>query len=88
MLFTWVPFVHNDHGETGVWCYVRDKAGVCTSEFYLEGFIEQFTLWYGPLFVCLTIIIIVATIIIVLVLLWRNRIGTDDSPHQGRGSVQ
>ena len=70
LLFSWIPFIHNNYGVTGAWCWIRNWKGNCATQNYLEGIIEQFTLWYGPLFVCLTISII-ATIIIVLVLLWR-----------------
>ena len=70
LLFSWIPFIHNNYGVAGAWCWIRDWKDDCATQNYLEGIIEQFTLWYGPLFVCLTISII-ATIIIVLVLLWR-----------------
>ena len=70
LLFSWIPFIHNNYGVAGAWCWIRNWKGNCATQNYLEGIIEQFTLWYGPLFVCLTISII-ATIIIVLVLLWR-----------------
>ena len=70
LLFSWIPFIHDNYGVTGAWCWIRNWKGNCAIQNYLEGIIEQFTLWYGPLFVCL-IISIIATIIIVLVLLWR-----------------
>ena len=62
--------IHDNYGPVGAWCWIRNWKDDCATQNYLEGIIEQFTLWYGPLFVCLTISII-ATIIIVLVLLWR-----------------
>ena len=70
LLVSWIPFIHNSYGVAGAWCWIRDWTGDCATHHYLEGIIEQFTLWYGPLFVSLTISII-ATIIIVIVLLWR-----------------
>ena len=70
LLFCWVPFIHNSYGLAGAWCWIRDWKDDCATQHYIEGIIEQFTLWYGPLFVCLTISI-VAAIIILIVLLWR-----------------
>ena len=70
LLFSWIPFIHDNYGPAAAWCWIRDWKDDCATQNYLEGIIEQFTLWYGPLFVCLTISII-ATIIIVLVLFWR-----------------
>ena len=70
LLLSWIPFIHNNYGVAGAWCWIRNWKGNCATQNYLEGIIEEFTLWYGPLFVCL-IISTFATIIIVLVLLWR-----------------
>ena len=70
LLFSWIPFIHNNYGGTGAWCWIRNWKDDCATQHYHEGIIELFTLWYGPLFVCLTIGI-VAVIIIFSVLLWR-----------------
>ena len=70
LLFSWIPLIHNSYGVAGGWCWIRDWKDDCATQHYIVGIIEQYTLWYGPLFVCLTISII-ATIIMLLVLLWR-----------------
>ena len=70
LLFSWIPFIHNNYGVAGAWCWIRDWKDDCATQHYLEGIIEQYTLWYGPLFVSLTFSVI-ATIIMLLVLLWR-----------------
>ena len=70
LLFSWIPFIHDNYGVTGVWCWIRNWKDNCATQNYLEGIIEQFTLLYGPMFVCLAISTI-ATIIILLVLFWR-----------------
>ena len=79
--FTWIPFIHNNYGVAGAWCWIRDWKDNCASQHYLEGIIEQFALWYGPLFVSLTVCIAI-TVIIFLVVLWRVCVCTMLSSHQ------
>ena len=70
LFFTWIPFIHNSYGVAGAWCWIRDWKDDCANEKYLEGIIEQFVLWYGALFVSLTLSV-VAVFIIVIVLAQR-----------------
>ena len=70
LLFSWIPFIHNNYGVAGAWCWIIDWTGDCATQHYLEGIIEQFTLWYGPLFVFLTVSL-VAVAVIITILLWR-----------------
>ena len=52
LLFSWIPFIHNTYGLAGAWCWIRAFDHEDCS-FYIEGLIEQYVLWYGPLFVVL-----------------------------------
>ena len=70
LLHSWIPFIHNSYGVAGAWCWIRDWKDDCANENYLEGIIEQFALWYGPLFISLTLSV-VAVFIIVVVLAQR-----------------
>ena len=66
LYFVWVPFIHNNYGSVGVWCWIRRVGDDC--EQVLSGVIEQYTLWYGPLFL-LTLVntcIIIATIVTII----------------------
>ena len=70
LLHSWIPFTHNSFGFAGAWCWIRDWKDDCANEKYLQGIIEQFGLWYGPLFVSLTLTV-VAVFITLLVLTKR-----------------
>ena len=70
LLYTWIPFIHNSFGVAGAWCWIRDWKDDCANEKYLEGIIEQFVLWYGALFVSLTLSV-VAVFIMLIVLAQR-----------------
>ena len=71
LLFSWIPFIHNSYGVAGAWCWIRDWKDDCATQKYLEGIVEQFVLWYGPLFISLTLSV-VAVFIILVVLAWRS----------------
>ena len=67
-----IPYIHGVYGLAGAWCWIQAWDHDCPSIKYENGLgiIEQFTLWYGPLFVSLTLCLI-AVIMIVLVLVRR-----------------
>ena len=65
-----IPFSHNLYGIAGAWCWIQIHDSYCPDEKYTEGVIEQFTLWYGPLFVSLTVCLL-AVIVIAVVLCRR-----------------
>ena len=67
-----IPFIHNSYDVAGAWCWIRGWKDDCATQKYLEGTIEQFVLWYGPLYVSLTITV-VAVFIIIIVLVQRAR---------------
>ena len=70
LLYSWIPFIHNSFDLAGAWCWIKDWKDDCANDKYLEGIIEQFVLWYGPLFVSLTLSV-VAVFIILIVLAQR-----------------
>ncbi len=70
LTFTWIPFIHNNYDIAGAWCWIRDWKDDCAQRHYLEGIIEQFAIWYGPLFFFLTVSIVIA-LIAFSILLWR-----------------
>ena len=70
LLNAWIPFVNNFYNLAGGWCWIHAWKDNCPTHKYKNGIIEQFTLWYGPLFVALTLCLI-AVIMIVLVLVRR-----------------
>ena len=55
LLHVWIPFIHNSYGIANAWCWIRNWNDNCPNRKYKEGIIEQFVLWYGPLFVSLTV---------------------------------
>ena len=55
LLHVWIPFIHNSYGIANAWCWIRNWNDNCPNSKYKEGIIEQFVLWYGPLFVSLTV---------------------------------
>ena len=54
LLFLWVPFYNDRYGFAGAWCWIR-ALDTDDCSFHQDGAIEQFALWYGPLFVILII---------------------------------
>ena len=71
LLFTWIPFIDDLYGLAGAWCWIKVWKDNCPSNHSLKGTIEQFTLWYGPLFVSLTVVL-VGFLIIPISLAWRT----------------
>ena len=66
LLFSWIPFIHNSYGVAGAWCWIRDWKDDCATQKYIEGIIEQFVLWFVPLFFFLTISVVAAFIMLVI----------------------
>ena len=70
LLYSWIPFINESYGVSGAWCSIKSWEDDCATQKYLEGIIEQFVLWYGPIFVSLTLSV-VAVFIILIVLAQR-----------------
>ena len=67
--FVWVPFVTNDYGPAGGWCWIKDRNS--DGSHSKDGEIEQYTIYYGPSYLGLLFTIIAAGAVI-LVLCWRG----------------
>ncbi len=61
LLFVWIPFINRRYGDAGAWCWIVDWKNNCATRNDHYGIIEQFLLWYGPLFISLTVSIIMAS---------------------------
>ena len=66
LLYSWIPFIHSSYGVAGAWCRIRSWKDDCATQTYLEGIIEQFVLWYEPLFISLTVSVIAVFIILIV----------------------
>ena len=68
-----VPFIpfkgHSMYGLAGAWCWIKLTDKHCKE--YVEGIIEQFTLWYGP--VMLFIVLNFIVMLVVMVVLYRDK---------------
>lgn len=50
LLYTWIPFVTNDYGSNGLWCFISGTTSSVT---------EEFALYYGPLMSLMSINLLV-----------------------------
>ena len=71
LAIVWIPFINDYYDFAGGWCWIRDWKIHCASEKDTAGIIEQFTLWYGPLYVFF-LLCFIAVIIIIVYLVWRD----------------
>ena len=63
LLINWIPFIDAAYGKAGVWCWIRSEDISCNR--FLFGLILEFILWYIPLYLILTILLILYVIILV-----------------------
>ena len=69
LLFTWVPFVTEECGPAGAWCWIQNWKEHCVDNLLIIGVTEQILLWFGPaMFV--SVVEFIAIIVIVLRLLF------------------
>lgn len=59
-LYVWIPFIKSTYGKAGAWCWIKDWRKDCAKANDKTGVIEQFVLWYGPLYASLTASAIIA----------------------------
>ena len=54
-LYTWIPFVTQDYGSNGMWCFISG---------HTNQIVEEFTLYYGPLvlFMSLNVLVLFGTV--------------------------
>ena len=62
-IIAWIPFVHNNYGVSGPWCWIKLYNDDCS--WNKEGMIEVYTMWYGELFLGLILNNIALTVILV-----------------------
>ena len=48
LLFTWVPFVTEEYGPAGAWCWIQNWKDNCIDNLLTTGVTEQFAMWFGP----------------------------------------
>ena len=65
-LYVWIPFIRKVYGNAGAWCWIKDWIENCAYQNSIAGVVEQFVLWYVPLFISLTISIGAAIIVVVI----------------------
>jgi hypothetical protein len=63
LLLNWLPFIDTAYGNSGVWCWIRSQDDSCNR--FLFGQVLQFVLWYIPLYVILTILLLLYVIILI-----------------------
>ena len=74
LLMSVIPFIHNNYGVAGVWCFVREEKDDCTSN--RDGIIEIFALFYGPIVVSL-ILSVLAIVIMIVVMVRRAYVNSN-----------
>ena len=55
-LYTWIPFVTNDYGSNGLWCFISG---------HTSPIVEEFVLYYGPLvfLMSLNVVVLFGTVV-------------------------
>ncbi len=65
-LFNWIPFVGGGYGQAGAFCWIRSTEEVNgTCKVHLFGQVMQLVLWYIPLYLVLSVMIILYIIILI-----------------------
>jgi hypothetical protein len=70
LVFSWIPFIHNTYGPSGVWCWIK-LVDLFTCERLVFGQVLQLALFYVPSFVIFPFIILLY--LVILCKLGRNR---------------
>ena len=63
LLINWIPFIDSAYGNSGAWCWIRNKDASCNT--FLFGQIIQFVLWYIPFHLLLAVLLFLYVIILV-----------------------
>ena len=69
LIIAWIPFVHNNYGISGAWCFIRLYNDDCS--WNKEGMIEVYATMYGELFLGL-ILNNIALVVVVVTLCKRS----------------
>ena len=67
-----IPLITEYYGLAGGWCWIPDWKNHCASEKDTAGIIQQFILWYVPLFFSLFICLIAVLIVVTKYCFWRH----------------
>ena len=67
-----VPLTHDGYGVSGGWCSIRTWKGECANEKSVEGIVEVFAIYYGPVTFFL-LLNMAAIAVMIAVMLWRAR---------------
>ena len=88
--FNWIPLlsVYNLYGPSGIWCWIRvstlNNTGHCVIN--ETGFIFQFSLWYTPLLIIMSLISL--TYITIIVILRKKRRQLNRNNIEEIGTIQ
>ena len=80
--FNWIPLLsrYNLYGDSGVWCWIKistmNNTGHCVNN--ETGFIFQFSLWYIPLFIIMSLISLAYISIIVILRKRKTRLNRNN----------
>lgn len=74
-LITWIPFVRNNYGQAGAWCWIQDNTidENCTVEKDKLGIALRYALWYIPNYFILGFILLTYIYIIINVSRQRRK---------------
>jgi len=76
-LFNWIPFIQHSYGMAGPFCWIASSKIVNnTCESHVFGQVLQLVLWYIPLYLTLSIMIILYIIILLKFCRHRRKYGT------------
>lgn len=74
LTFSWIPFIHDSFGLSGAWCWIEKYNDNCT--LYLEGYVEQYVLWYSPMW--LILLLNVLFIVVFAIVQCKTHMSTQD----------
>ena len=71
----WIPFIGDNYGIAGAWCFIRIWNNGCATEKYPEGIAETFAFFYAPIVISLTLnaFAIISMVIVMVRRAYRNR---------------
>ena len=87
-LFNWIPFINNSYGKAGpIFCWIRSSELVNgTCEHLLFGEVLQLVLWYIPLYLTLSLVIIIYIIILLKFCKERRKRAAFDREDENKSS--
>ena len=81
LLFNWIPFVKSSYGDSGAWCWIRSY-DLVACEVLDFGLWLQFALLYIPLYLVISVLLILYAIIIITIYRKKKQVAsTYNSQH-------